>query len=65
MCKHRKGWSASEQTRPRATSVDLVYIEKSKENKVVEQQFVEAQITQKGTREEDITKVRVQPSTKV
>jgi hypothetical protein len=45
--------------------VDLVYIEKSKENKVVEQQFVEAQITQKGTREEDITKVRVQPSTKV
>jgi hypothetical protein len=33
------------QARPRATLVDLVNIEESKENESVEQQFVDAQVT--------------------
>ncbi len=45
LCKHKRDWSSSVQARPRATLVDLVNIEESKENESVEQQFVDAQVT--------------------
>jgi hypothetical protein len=38
----KRGWSSSEQARPWATSMDLVYIEELEEDEGVEQQFVEA-----------------------
>jgi hypothetical protein len=34
--RHRRGWSSSEQARPKATLVDLVHIEESKEDEGVE-----------------------------
>jgi hypothetical protein len=37
-----KGWSSSEQARPRATSTDLIYIEKLEKDEGVEQRFVKA-----------------------
>jgi hypothetical protein len=41
--KCKRSWSVSEQVGPWIISVDLMYIEELEENKVVEQQFVEAQ----------------------
>jgi hypothetical protein len=41
ICK--RGWSSSVQARPRITSVDLVNIEESEEDKGVEQRFVDTQ----------------------
>jgi hypothetical protein len=37
LCKRKKGWSLSVQTRLRATSMDLMNIEKYEEDKGVEQ----------------------------
>ncbi len=34
--RSKKNWHAKESTRPRAISIDLVFIEKSKENKAME-----------------------------
>ncbi len=39
-----------------------MFIEESKENKVVEQQFVEAQIVQMNARKENVVEVEVHPS---
>jgi hypothetical protein len=39
--------------------MELVFIEESKEDKVVEQQFVEAQIMQMDARKENIVEVEV------
>jgi hypothetical protein len=41
--KSRRCWPVREQIRPRATSIDLVFIEKLEEDKAMEQHFVEAQ----------------------
>jgi len=59
--KCKKGWSSSEQARLGATLVDLVNIEKLEEDEVMEQQFVEAQATQK----EDVVEARVHPLIKM
>jgi hypothetical protein len=37
LCKHKRGWSSSVQTRLRATSMDLVNIEQYEDDKGVEQ----------------------------
>jgi hypothetical protein len=42
-----------------------VFIEESKDDKAMEQHFVEAQIVQKDVREENIVEVEEQLSTKV
>ncbi len=43
LCIRRRGcWNSSEQAKPRTTLVDSVNIEKSKEDKGVEQRFMEA-----------------------
>jgi hypothetical protein len=34
--RHKRGWSTSEQVGPKTTPMDLVYIEKSDEDKGVE-----------------------------
>jgi hypothetical protein len=36
LCRHRRGWSSSEQAGPRATLADLVHIEESEEDEGVE-----------------------------
>ncbi len=43
----------------RNTSIDSMFIEESKENKVVELQFVEAQAMQMNAREENIIEAEV------
>ncbi len=63
--RHKKGQSVTKQIGPRVTSMDLVYIEESKEDEVMEQQFVEAQAMQKDAKEEDVIEAKMQPSTKV
>jgi hypothetical protein len=63
--KCKKGWSSREQVGPKAALVDLMNIEKSYEDKGVEQQSVETQVAQKDAKEEEVYKVGVQPSTKV
>ncbi len=45
--------------------MDLVFIEELEEDKIMEQQFVEAHATQTYTREENVIKVEVQPSIEV
>jgi hypothetical protein len=65
LCKSRRRWCTREQTRLGGTSIDLVFIKKSKEDEVVEQHFVEAQTTQKDTGEENVIEMEIQPSTKV
>ncbi len=42
--------------------MDLVFIEESKEDKVVKQQSVEAQAMWTDTRKENVIEVEVQPS---
>jgi len=53
----KRHWRPKEQTRPRATSIDLVFIKESKDDKAMEQHFVDAQIMEKDTREENIIEV--------
>jgi hypothetical protein len=65
LCRSKRHWFAKEQTGPGATSVDLVFIEESKEDEVVEQQFVEAQTTQTNIGEENVIEVEVQTSIEV
>jgi len=55
----RKSWCARKQTRPRATLVDPMFIEKSEEDKVVEQHLVETQVVQKDVGEENVVEVEV------
>jgi hypothetical protein len=45
-----------------ATSMDMVFIEESKEDESIQQQFVGAQIAQMDVGEEDIVEARIQPS---
>jgi hypothetical protein len=52
-------------TRPKATLIDPMFIEESKEDEAMEQHFVEAQIAQTDTREENVVEAKVQQSTKV
>jgi hypothetical protein len=42
-----------------------VFIEELEDDEVVEQHFVEAQIAQKVTREENVIEAKIQPSTEV
>ncbi len=42
-----------------------MFIEESKEDEAMEQHFVEAQIAQTDTREENVVEAKVQQSTKV
>jgi hypothetical protein len=63
--RSRRRWHAREQTGPRATSIDLVCIEESKEDKVEEHHFVEAQTMQKDAREENVVAQEEQLFTKV
>ncbi len=53
------------QVGPRAISVDPMNIENLKKDKGVEQQSVEAQVTQKDVEEEEVFKVGMQPFAKV
>jgi len=63
LCRSRQHWRAREHTRPRATSIDLVCIEKSKEDESKEHHFVEVLIVQKDTREENVVVQEEQLST--
>jgi hypothetical protein len=65
LCKRKKGWSSNVQVGPRAISVDPMNIENLKKDKGVEQQSVEAQVTQKDVEEEEVFKVGMQPFAKV
>ncbi len=58
-------WHPKEETRLGATLVDLVFIEKSEDDKVVEQHFVETHTMQKDAREENIVEVEEQLSLEV
>jgi hypothetical protein len=40
LCRSRRSWHAREQTRPRATSVDPVFIEELEEDETMEAQIV-------------------------
>jgi hypothetical protein len=42
LCRSQQHWQAKKQTRPGATSINMVYIEESKEDEVEEHHFVEA-----------------------
>jgi len=42
LCISKRRWCVRKQIRLGATLIDLMFIEESKENKVVEQHFVEA-----------------------
>jgi hypothetical protein len=42
LCKSKRCWCAKKQTRLGATSIDLVCIEKLKEDEIEEHHFVEA-----------------------
>jgi hypothetical protein len=55
--KTKRHWHPKEQTRPRATSIDSVFIEESEDDEVVGQHFVEEQTMEKNTREEIIIEV--------
>jgi hypothetical protein len=43
LCRSRRNWCAREQTGLRATFVDSMFIEESKEHETMEQHFVESQ----------------------
>jgi len=55
--KSKRHWCPKKQTRPRATSIDLMFIKESKDDKVMEQHFVDAQRMEKDTREKNIIEV--------
>ncbi len=65
MRKSKIRWCARGQTRPKATSIDPMFIEESKEDEDVEQKFVEAQTTYKDIGEGNVVEVKLQLSTKV
>jgi hypothetical protein len=62
LCIHKRGWSSNVQVGPRATSVDLVNIEKLEEDEGVEQRSVDTQIVQKDIKDEVVFEVGMQPS---
>ncbi len=53
----KRHWCPKEQIGLNVTSIDPVFIEKSKDNKGVEQHFVEEQTMEKNTKEENIIEV--------
>ncbi len=63
--RSKRHWRVREQIRLGVTLIDPVFIEDSEEDKVVEQHFMEAQITQKDAREDNIVEAKEQLSTKV
>ncbi len=54
--RSRRHWCIREQIGPRATFVDSMFIEELEEDEVVKQHFVEAQIAQKDTGEDNVIK---------
>ncbi len=50
LCKSKRCWHPNEQTRPRATSIDPVFIKELKDDKSMEQHFVDGQTMEKDTR---------------
>ncbi len=54
LCRSKQCWRAREQIGPRVTLIDLACIEESEEEEVEKHHFVEAQIVQKDTREENV-----------
>jgi len=54
LCKSKQHWHAREHTRPRATLIDPMCIEESKEDEVKEHHFVEVLTMQKHTKEENV-----------
>jgi hypothetical protein len=61
----KRSWCAREQTKPRVTLVDPVFIKESEEDEDVEQHFVETQTSQIDAGEENVVEVEVQPSIEV
>ncbi len=63
--KSKRCQCARKRMGPRATLVDMVFIEKLEEDEVVEQHFVEEQTMQTDAREDNVVEAKVQPSTQV
>jgi hypothetical protein len=57
--KCKRSWRANEQEGSETTSMDLVFNEELEEDKVVEQQSMEAQVVQTDTGEENVTKAKM------
>ncbi len=43
LCRNERHWCVREYIEPRTTSIDLIFIEKLKDDKAMEQHFVETQ----------------------
>jgi hypothetical protein len=63
--KSKRYWRPKDQTRPRTTSIDPMFIEEPKDDKAVEQHFVVTQTMEKDTREENIIEVEEQLSLEI